>query len=276
MDPHKKGDLTEAIVIAEFKRRAIPVSIPFGDNERYDIVVETPKGDLLRIQIKTGWVNDGVIQFHARTQHTNSQGNVYKPYEREVEYFVVYVHELESMYLIAEDDFNRSIWLRVDKPKQFHDNINWAEEYEFDRQWPPRSSEVSREGSGDPLVKRAITCLEEAGAIVYFPIGGSRGRVILAIDSGTVYLIRVTKASVTTGGFQLNPEDDDFVDCYVVAAGQDDQLYVIDANGFDSTITLRLDPPKRDDPRIKYAEDFTFADNWPPRKLRDSPADKFG
>lgn len=34
MDSHEKGDLTEAIIIAELKRRSIPVSLPFGDNER--------------------------------------------------------------------------------------------------------------------------------------------------------------------------------------------------------------------------------------------------
>ena len=48
METHRKGDLTEAIVIAELTKREIPVSIPFGDNERYDIVVETPRGGLLR------------------------------------------------------------------------------------------------------------------------------------------------------------------------------------------------------------------------------------
>lgn len=269
MQPHRKGDLTESIVITEFKRRGIPVSIPFGDNERYDVVVETLAGDLLRVQIKTGWMKDGVVQFHARTQHTNSQGNVYKPYEHDVDYFVVYVHELEGMYLIAEDDFNRSIKLRVEEPKQRHENINWAEEYEFDRRWPPSSSRATGTVGGDPLVKRTVQSLEHAGADVYLPRRRDRGRVLVAIDSGVAHLIRIMPVSITKGGFQLNPDDDDFVDCYIVAAGQDYPLYVIDADGFDSTITLRLDPPKRHQPSIKYAEEFTFENNWPPRKLRD-------
>lgn len=54
METHRKGDLTEAVVIAELMKRSVPVSIPFGDNERYDVVAENPDGSLLKVQIKTG------------------------------------------------------------------------------------------------------------------------------------------------------------------------------------------------------------------------------
>ncbi|WP_394295066.1 group I intron-associated PD-(D/E)XK endonuclease [Halococcus thailandensis] len=40
MDSHRKGDLTEALVIAELKRREIPVSIPFGDTSG---TISTPR-----------------------------------------------------------------------------------------------------------------------------------------------------------------------------------------------------------------------------------------
>jgi len=68
MDSHKKGDLTEAAVLTELKRRDVPVSIPFGDNERYDFVVETPDTQFLRAQIKTGWSRDGVIKSKENTR----------------------------------------------------------------------------------------------------------------------------------------------------------------------------------------------------------------
>jgi hypothetical protein len=92
MESHRKGDLTEAVVIAELKRRSIPVSLPFGDNERYDVVLETPTGALLRVQIKTGWLSEGKVEFHARSQHTNSTGNTYKSYNGEIDYFIVFSH----------------------------------------------------------------------------------------------------------------------------------------------------------------------------------------
>ena len=132
MEPHRKGEVTEAVVVAELKKRGVPVSIPFGDNERYDAVLETPDGQLVRAQIKTGRYDDGVIRFHTKTQHTNSQGNVYKHYGEKIDCFIVYSHELECLFLIDVDAFDTSIQLRVDPPEIEQSGINWAEDYAFD------------------------------------------------------------------------------------------------------------------------------------------------
>lgn len=100
MEPHRRGEATEAIVLAELKQRDIAVSHPFGDNERYDAVIEAPDGELLKVQIKTGWKKNGCIRFHTKTQHTNSTGHVYKPYGDRVDYFVVYSPDTEEIYLV--------------------------------------------------------------------------------------------------------------------------------------------------------------------------------
>jgi len=136
METQDKGDLTEAAVLTELKRREIPVSIPFGDNQRYDFVVESEDGTLYKSQIKTGWLSDGVVNFHSKSQHTNSQGNVYKQYD-DVDQFLVYVHDLGALYLVPEGAFERSISLRVEEPKQADASINRAAEYRFDERWPP-------------------------------------------------------------------------------------------------------------------------------------------
>ena len=49
MESHGRGDATEAAVVAELKERSIPVSIPFGDNQRYDAITETLAAELLRV-----------------------------------------------------------------------------------------------------------------------------------------------------------------------------------------------------------------------------------
>lgn len=136
MASQEKGDYTEAVVISELKRRRIPTSVPFGDNERYDLVAESTD-NLYRIQVKTGWLRDGVIEFSGQSQHTNATGNRYKPYDGDVDFFIVYCHELESMYLVAEEAFDTAMALRLAQPKQSQRTINWAEEYEFDERWPP-------------------------------------------------------------------------------------------------------------------------------------------
>lgn len=38
------GDTTEAIVLAEFLKAGFPVLLPFGENHRYDLVIETGGG----------------------------------------------------------------------------------------------------------------------------------------------------------------------------------------------------------------------------------------
>lgn len=138
MESQRKGDLTEAIVIAELVKRDVPVSTPFGNNERYDLAVESPTGSLLRTQVKTGWFDGETIRVKGHSQHTNSTGNTYKRYDSDdVDCFLAYCHELETMYWIEESAFGSSIHLRVEEPEQVKSSINWAEEYEFDANWPP-------------------------------------------------------------------------------------------------------------------------------------------
>ena len=148
MDAHQKGELTEAAVLAELKHHGIPVLTPFGDNQRYDMVVETPAGELLTLQIKTGRLSNGVITFHTKSQHTNAEGNVYKYYDGEIDCFVVYVHELETLYLIYIDEFDRRISLRVENPDQPDPSINWADDYEFDARWPPSAHRIRSASHG--------------------------------------------------------------------------------------------------------------------------------
>ena len=80
---------------------------------------------------------DGTIEFHGTSQHTNATGNVYEEYSGDVDFFLVYCHELESMYLVRENEFQTRTSLRVEEPEQVKPSINWAEEYEFDATWPP-------------------------------------------------------------------------------------------------------------------------------------------
>ena len=46
----EKGNIGEAIILAEFVKRGIQVSIPYGDCARYDLIAEF-NGKLNKIQI---------------------------------------------------------------------------------------------------------------------------------------------------------------------------------------------------------------------------------
>lgn len=270
MEPHKKGDLTEAIVITGMIRREIPVSKPFGDNERYDILIEDPYKNIIKAQIKTGWLDDGRVIFRANSQHTNSQGNVYKPYTDDVDIFLIYSHDLNEIYLIEETEFNSAINLRVEEPKQYHRDMNWARDYEFDRRWPPETDgSYTMTRAGDPISSVAIDALEEIGAQVFLPREVNRQECIAVNYEGESYTIRTERGRISDGRIHFEAKQKDMVDAFLVYTDDLDQLYAIDADGFDSTITLRLDPPTRHQPGIKYAEDFEFERNWPPTRLAD-------
>ena len=40
MNTKDKGNIGEAVILAEFMKKGISVSIPFGDNARYDLIAE--------------------------------------------------------------------------------------------------------------------------------------------------------------------------------------------------------------------------------------------
>ena len=46
------GNIGEAMAISLFVKHGIPIAIPFGDNEKYDLIAEF-NGKLNKIQVKT-------------------------------------------------------------------------------------------------------------------------------------------------------------------------------------------------------------------------------
>ena len=53
-------------MLAQLIDRGYRVLLPFGVNQRYDLVVDND-GELLKAQIKTGRLRNGVIEFKAQS-----------------------------------------------------------------------------------------------------------------------------------------------------------------------------------------------------------------
>lgn len=61
MNTKSKGTLAEMEVALFFKRAGYTVSFPFGDNEPYDLVVESTTNKLYRVQVRgCSWKNDSL------------------------------------------------------------------------------------------------------------------------------------------------------------------------------------------------------------------------
>jgi hypothetical protein len=69
------------------------VLMPYGQNHRYDLVIEDADGKFWRIQVKTGWVDadNTVVKFATASSynHTAKQKG-WRHYQGQCDYFAVY------------------------------------------------------------------------------------------------------------------------------------------------------------------------------------------
>jgi hypothetical protein len=100
----KIGDISETMVLAAFVRAGYKVSIPFGEDNRYDFIIDRD-GILSRVQVKTGRLRKGVVLFNCYSSHTHRKGIACRPYTGEIEYFAVYCPDTNETYLLRSDAF---------------------------------------------------------------------------------------------------------------------------------------------------------------------------
>lgn len=138
------GDETEAAIISKLIAAGYSVSIPFGDNDKYDLVVDDG-GTLHRVQCKTAWQNkEQTIRFNTHSQTTKDGSYHENTYQDEIDAFLVRYPTTERLYWInVGDATEQKMELRYEA-RIDHPSINWATEYEFDGTIPERSSAGDR------------------------------------------------------------------------------------------------------------------------------------
>lgn len=89
-----KGNIGEAAILFEFVKRKIPVAIPYGDNERYDLIAQFD-GKLNKIQIKycsEETPNDGVVCPCASSYNHTAKRDGWETYTKdEIDYFCFWI-----------------------------------------------------------------------------------------------------------------------------------------------------------------------------------------
>lgn len=81
-----KGDFAEGLLMTELLSRGYSVSVPWGHNNLYDLIVENNKGKLLKVQVKYRIASDQSTRF--------GFGNLSK-----------YIGEVDIMALLASEDW---------------------------------------------------------------------------------------------------------------------------------------------------------------------------
>lgn len=91
MNSKQKGNLTELQCITALIEQGCGVSIPYGDNEPYDLIADVG-GKLFKIQVKTASKkSETSIKITCRSMHVNSSGAKSVRYSvKDVDYFATF------------------------------------------------------------------------------------------------------------------------------------------------------------------------------------------
>ena len=108
-DSKSVGERSEAIILARLLSVGYMVLTPFGENARYDLVIEDADGKFWRVQCKTAWLSeDGTyVRFNTASNHYHYKGgrttSARRHYRGQIEYFAVYSPDTDKVYLIPVD-----------------------------------------------------------------------------------------------------------------------------------------------------------------------------
>jgi hypothetical protein len=130
-DTKRIGDISEAHVITAFTKLGYRVLVPLGENQRYDLVVDDGK-KLLRVQVKTGRVRDGVIKYSCSSSHAH-RGSATRPYFGEIDFLAVYCPQTDKVYILPEQELTATAaHLRVLPTRNnMKKTIRWASDFEL-------------------------------------------------------------------------------------------------------------------------------------------------
>ena len=133
----RKGEISESMIISRLLDCGYEILLPYGNNSRYDLVIEDADGKFWRVQCKTGRSNGKYIEFATSSLHYHlrpKEGISHsKPYYGQVEYFAVYCPDTRRVYLIPVNHAGASqMNLRLVPTKNNQEkNVRWAHDYEL-------------------------------------------------------------------------------------------------------------------------------------------------
>lgn len=139
-DPKGIGEKSSAQILALFLEHDKRVLIPFGDNQRYDLVVDDD-GDFVRVQCKTAALMKNGNGFVFPTCSTNWYSGTNKNYRGAADIFAVYLRERREVFILGVDKCPlRECSVRlVPAANKQKKGVRLAEDYLFDPEKSLRS-----------------------------------------------------------------------------------------------------------------------------------------
>ena len=136
LESKQKGNLTELQCITACYELGYSVSIPYGENSRYDFILDLDS-KLLKIQVKTSRLKKSIknpqdaIIFACRGSNTNAKGNVYHRYTKEqIDYFATFWEGKCYLVPVEECSVEKTLWFNSPANGQ-KAMISMASDYEL-------------------------------------------------------------------------------------------------------------------------------------------------
>jgi hypothetical protein len=133
--PKAKGDRSTLAIMLALYDAGDELLVPFGENTRYDLVIDDG-ARLARVQCKTGRLRNGGVIFSACSSyaHHPNPKMVTRSYLGQIDYFAVFCPDTGVSYLIPIEDapVTRRGKLRIDPPRNNQRvGIRFAADYEI-------------------------------------------------------------------------------------------------------------------------------------------------
>jgi hypothetical protein len=99
------GDRSTMAILTALLEAGYAVLLPFGENTRYDLVIDDGS-TLGRVQCKTGRLREGGVRFSACSTYAHHPNPkiIRRDYQGDIDYFAVYCPETGGVYLIPVED----------------------------------------------------------------------------------------------------------------------------------------------------------------------------
>lgn len=123
------GRITEAKCLEHLTSLGYIVSLPFGGQARYDLLVDV-NGKIIKVQVKSSQYKDGCVEFYTASSHYLQGHHVHTVYEKnDIDYFMTELNN--QYYLVPVEECGKQKKLRIDSPKSQANitNIHWAKNY---------------------------------------------------------------------------------------------------------------------------------------------------
>jgi hypothetical protein len=135
--PKDVGDLSQLAVMLALRAAGFDLLVPFGENTRYDLVIDDARS-LWRVQCKTGRLRNGAVRFNVCSCYGHHQrpGESRRGYQGQVDFFGVYCPETAAVYLVPIEELplKSQAALRVEEPRNNQGRrIRRAPDYEIAR-----------------------------------------------------------------------------------------------------------------------------------------------